>query len=140
MGLLFADLITVDRRLLLAQLVLFLFGEPLGRGGVDGLSLYLLLRDVVGIERHHGPSRGVALVPDELLLEQLRIVFGVGSGAALLLSTRGKLHLVQRIRGVVILDSPLRLDLVLDDRLLTRLLLYILSGRLDLYSLAILQL
>jgi len=138
LGLLFADLITVDRRLLLAQLVLFLFGEPLGRGGVDGLNL--LLGDVIGIESHHGPSRGVALVPDELLLEQLRIVFGVRSGAALLLGTRGKLHLVQRIRGVVILGCPLRLDLVLDDRLLARLLLYILSARLDLDPLAILQL
>jgi hypothetical protein len=33
----------------------------LGRGGVDGLNL--LLGDVIGIESHHGPSRGVALVP-----------------------------------------------------------------------------
>lgn len=136
LGLLFADLIAVNRRLLLAQLVLFLFRDPLGRSGVDGL----LLGNFVCVQSHHGPSRGVALVPDELLLEQLRVVLGVSVGAALLLGTGGKVHLVERILGVVILDSPLRLDLVLQDRLLTRLLLYVLSARLDLYPLAVLQL
>lgn len=50
------------------------------------------------------------------------------------------MHLVERILRVVVLDSPLRLNLVLDNRLLTRLLLYILSTRLYLDPLTILQL
>ena len=136
LGLLFANLIAVDGRLLLAQLVLLLLRDPLGGGGVDGL----LLGYVVGVQSHHGPPRGVALVPDELLLEQLRVVLGVSIRAALLLGAGGKVGLVERVGGVVVLDSPLRLDLVLHDRLLARLLLNILSARLDLYPLTILLL
>lgn len=52
LGLLFADLVAVDRRLLLAQLILLLFRDPLRRCGVNGL----LLRDLIRIQSHHGSS------------------------------------------------------------------------------------
>lgn len=100
-----------------------------------------MLSHIVCVESDHGPSRGVALVSDELLLEQLRIgVFGVRIRPTLLLGTGRKVGVVEGVLRVVVLDGPLRLDLVLDDGLLTRLLLDVLGARLNLDPLAVLQL